>query len=141
MNSGKLEATTLKDIHGEIVEQCKAGSQSAQFMLYNLYKKAMFNVALRIVNDLDDAEDVLQESFISAFKNLNLFEGRSTFGAWLKRIVINKALSLVKGRKEQTQSLEGGIEYWIWSVKGGETQWNLPDRYGVWVRDERDCIH
>lgn len=64
----------------------------------------MYNAALRIVADEDDAHDVLQESFVSAFQSLHHFEGRSTFGAWLKRIVVNKALSHLKNKK--------GIERW-----------------------------
>lgn len=53
----------------------------------------------RIVKDEDEAEDVLQEAFISAFKNLNRYRGDSTFGAWLKRIVVNKAINSVKRKK------------------------------------------
>ena len=110
MKSGKLESTAVKDIHADIVEQCKAGDRSAQYLLFGLYKKAMYNVALRIVNDADDAEDVLQEAFISAFQNLGSFESRSTFGAWLKRIVVNKALSMLKSRKEFVESLHEGFD-------------------------------
>ena len=59
----------------------------------------MFNAALRIVNDEDEANDVLQESFISAFENLQSYRGDSAFGAWLKRIVINKAITHINKKK------------------------------------------
>jgi RNA polymerase sigma factor (sigma-70 family) len=59
----------------------------------------MYNVGLRIVNNTDEAEDVLQEAFISAFKNLDHYRGDATFGAWLKRIVVNKAINYVKKRR------------------------------------------
>ena len=59
----------------------------------------MYNVGYRIVNNADEAEDVLQEAFISAFKSLENYRGDSTFGAWLKRIVVNKALNQVSKRK------------------------------------------
>jgi len=59
----------------------------------------MYNVGYRIVNDSDEAEDVLQEAFISAFNNLESYRGDSSFGAWLKRIVINKAINQVNKRK------------------------------------------
>ena len=59
----------------------------------------MYNVGYRIVNDTAEAEDVLQEAFISAFRNLGHYRGDSTFGAWLKRIVVNKALNQVSKRK------------------------------------------
>ncbi len=110
MKKGKLEATIIKDIHADLVKQCKEGDRSAQYKLYELYNKAMFNVALRIVNNRDDAEDVLQESFINAFQNLHSFEFRSTFGAWLKRIVINKALTLLKSKKDFIESWHEGID-------------------------------
>jgi len=67
----------------------------------------MYNVCLRILNDRDEAEDVLQESFISAFKNIGKYEGRSTFGAWLKRIVINNALNHIKSKKMLFENIDG----------------------------------
>lgn len=83
----------------ELVERCKRGDTLAYSELYNKYAKAMFNTSLRIVNSVGDAEDVLQESFIDAFKHLDDFRYNSTFGAWLKRIVINKSISLLRKKK------------------------------------------
>ena len=59
----------------------------------------MFNTSLRIVNNVSDAEDVLQDAFVDAFKHLKDFRYNSTFGAWLKRIVINKSISLLRKKK------------------------------------------
>jgi RNA polymerase sigma-70 factor (ECF subfamily) len=64
-----------------------------------MYNRAMYNVGYRIVNDADEAKDVLQDSFISAFNNLENYRGDATFGAWLKRIVVNKAINLVRKRR------------------------------------------
>ena len=61
----------------------------------------MYNVGYRIVNDAEEAEDVLQDAFISAFNNLERYRGDSTFGAWLKRIVVNKAINSVNRRKPE----------------------------------------
>jgi len=61
----------------------------------------MYNTAYRIVNQPDDAEDVMQESFIKAFGKLHSFKAISTFGAWLKRIVINESLNWI--RKHNTE--------------------------------------
>jgi RNA polymerase sigma-70 factor (ECF subfamily) len=83
----------------ELVERCKRGDSLAYSELYNKYAKAMFNTSLRIVNSVGDAEDVLQDSFIDAFKHLDDFRYSSTFGAWLKRIVINKSISLLRKKK------------------------------------------
>src|SRR5690606_41986145 len=59
----------------------------------------MYNVAYRITADEDDASDVLQEAFISAFDHLGFYRGDATFGSWLKRIVVNKAINLIRKRK------------------------------------------
>jgi len=59
----------------------------------------MYNVGYRIVRDEEEAQDVLQEAFVSAFRNLDSYRGDATFGSWLKRIVVNKALNAVNRRK------------------------------------------
>ena len=78
---------------------CQDGNQMAQLEVYNRYQKAMYNTALRIVKDTAEAEDIMQEGFITAFSKLDSFKGTATFGSWLKRIVINK--SIVQYRKSQ----------------------------------------
>lgn len=84
-----------------IVEQCKANNRSAQLQLYRKYCDGMFIVAMRFLKNSDDAEDVLQESFIKAFQKIHQFKGNVTFGAWLKRIVINKCIDFLKSKKEK----------------------------------------
>lgn len=81
------------------IELCKRQDRKAQYTVYKQYAKAMFNVALRILNNQEEAEDVLQEAFVKAFKNIEKFEGKSTFGAWLKRIVVNHAINQLKSKK------------------------------------------
>ena len=75
-----------------LLQMCLNGTQSAQLEVYNRYYKAMFNTAVRIVKDSAIAEDVMQESFLSAFTKLDSFKGEVAFGAWLKRIVINNSI-------------------------------------------------
>lgn len=77
------------------------GDRDAHYRLYKLYSKAMYNVWYRITRNQDEAEDVLQESFISAFNNLDHYRGDATFGAWLKRIVVNKAINAVNKKKHE----------------------------------------
>lgn len=86
-------------IHDRLVQRCLEGDSSAFKQLYRLYSRSMYNVAYRLVHDEDEAEDVLQEAFISAFRSLDHYRGDSTFGAWLKRIVINKGINALKKRK------------------------------------------
>src|SRR5512133_2735246 len=59
----------------------------------------MFNVAYRIVNNREEAEDVLQEAFTDCFRNIGKFRSESTFGSWLKAIVINKCINRIRKRE------------------------------------------
>jgi RNA polymerase sigma factor (sigma-70 family) len=84
-----------------LVDRCVQGDVESYRLLYDHYAKAMYNTALRIVNNTADAEDILQESFSDAFRTLKTFKNRSTFGAWLKRIVINKSINKVKRERKK----------------------------------------
>jgi RNA polymerase sigma-70 factor (ECF subfamily) len=86
-------------IHAPLIEECKKGNSRAQFRLYNQYSKAMYNLAYRILNNREDAEDILQETFIECFRNLESFRFESTFGAWLKKILVNKCINQIKKKK------------------------------------------
>jgi len=93
--------TIYIDKHISLVNECRQGNQKAQFELYKLYIRAMYNVALRIVNDEAEAEDVLQESFLDAFTRIENFREETTFGLWLKQIVINRSINYLRKRKAE----------------------------------------
>lgn len=76
----------------DLLLQCISGNQRAQLEVYNRYYKAMYNTAVRIVKDSYVAEDIMQESFLSAFTKLESLKELATFGSWLKRIVINNSV-------------------------------------------------
>ena len=59
----------------------------------------MYSICLRIINNETEAEDVMQEAFLNAFKKIDTYKGEVSFGAWLKRIVINRSLDVLKKRK------------------------------------------
>ena len=82
------------------------GEAEAQRQLYNLYARQMFAVSLRLLNHREDAEDILQESFIAAFNGIETYRSESSFGSWLKRIVINKSLNYLNKRKIDFTPLE-----------------------------------
>jgi len=88
-----------------------AKKQQAQLELYRKYYKAMYNTALRIVKDQAWAEDIMQESFLSAFQKLDQFSGLVTFGAWLKKIVINKSLVAYKKQKKEAHTSIENLEH------------------------------
>jgi len=102
----------------------------------------MFNVAIRITNDYAEAEDALQEAFINAFGNLHHFKGNSTFGNWLKKIVINQALAAIRKRRVQWTAIdehdfvdensaepEEEMDFQLEAIRSGIQQ--LPEGYRV----------
>ncbi len=105
-----------------LLERCKKGDKNAQMQIYKSYYAAMYNASLRILKDSYEAEDIMQESFLTAFAKLDTFQGKVAFGAWLKRIVINKSLTQLKKTntyqevkmdvlRESTSNQEMDIEY------------------------------
>lgn len=84
------------DLNKELIERCRQGDIKAQFSLYKRYSGAMYNIAIRLLNNKMDTEDVLQESFITVFERLNELKRDEAFGSWLKRIVINNCISILK---------------------------------------------
>jgi RNA polymerase sigma-70 factor (ECF subfamily) len=96
----------FRNIHQDLIDGCKLGDQKSQFQIYKLYYKAMYNTSLRIVNDTMEAEDIMQEAFLSAFEKINTYTGTVSFGAWLKKIVVNRSLDLLDKRKEIFEDIE-----------------------------------
>ncbi len=92
--------------HQEIVEKCKRGNRRAQFELYRLYSKAMYNLCLRMLRQEQDAEDLLQNSFVDVFAKLHTFRYQSSVGAWIKRIVVNNCINHLKRNRLQIEELE-----------------------------------
>jgi RNA polymerase sigma-70 factor (ECF subfamily) len=90
----------------DIIEKCKQNDRKAQLQLYNQYCDGMFVVAKRFVKDSFEAEDIVQEAFIKAFMKLHQYKAEVTFGAWLKRIVINKSIDLMKSKKQELLELD-----------------------------------
>ena len=86
-------------IHEDLIAGSIKGSNRARYQLYQLYSKAMFNVCLRIMNNREDAEDMLQEAFVQAFQKLETFRHESSFGTWLKTITIHTCINALNKRK------------------------------------------
>lgn len=92
--------------HLELVNACKKNSGQAQQQIYKLYAQPMFNVCYRIVNQQEEAEDVLQEAFVKMFRQIESYREESSFGAWFKRIVVNTSLNYLKKKKRQQLNFE-----------------------------------
>ena len=112
--------------HLQLVEKCRKNDQRAQMELYDAYSQAMFTTAFNFVKDDALAQDLMQEAFIKAFKKIDSYSGEATFGAWLKRIVINQSLDWLKRKKVQT------VE---WDEQafdvGEEDTWEVEDNFNV----------
>lgn len=87
------------DIHREIILRCQAGDRVAQNELYKRYAGAMYNICRRMLNDDDEAKDLLQEAFVDAFMKIHTLKELSTFSAWIKRITVNKCINAIKKKR------------------------------------------
>lgn len=76
----------------KILEGCIAGKLKAQEKLYNLYARKMFGVALLYTKDYLEAEDIVQESFVKVFRNIEQFQNRGSVEGWIRKIIVNTSL-------------------------------------------------
>lgn len=95
-DTAKAMTETKPDFERILVEGCSRNDRFAQKELYNRYCNAMYTVALRIVNDKEEAHDALQEAFIQVFRDIKQFRFESSLGAWIKTIVIRTTLKQLK---------------------------------------------
>jgi RNA polymerase sigma-70 factor (ECF subfamily) len=94
------------ELHKELIDRCKVGDIKAQYSLYKLFSKSLYNVAMRFMNNKMDADEIVQDTFITAFKKIENFEGKGAFGQWLKRIAINNCISVLRKRKIHFDDIE-----------------------------------
>ena len=135
----------FENIHKDLIDACRQGDRNAQFKIYKLYYKAMFNTCLRIVNNTAEAEDIMQESFLGAFQKIDTYSGEGSFGSWLKRIVVNNSLDVLRKSKDivslddndidhpadEDQIDEAEIRFQVDEIKKAIMQ--LPDEYRVFI--------
>lgn len=131
-----------RDIHHSLIEKAKLHNAKAQMELYGLYSQAMFRIACQILNNSMDAEDAMQEGFLKAFQKIDQFNNQSTFGAWLKRIIVNQCLDAKRKsfdfddyedsddqRLEEEQTTDEGVELKVEQVK--KALQLLPEGYRI----------
>lgn len=123
-----------------LVRKCISGEPAAFRELYQLHVKAMYNTAYRLLNSHADTEDILQDAFTDAFRNIQRFNFNFTFGSWMKKIVINKSISHLRKKKavivsidekkepaDTTETDEATHAYRVEAVRKGISA--LPDTY------------
>lgn len=89
-----------------LIKACKKGNQKAQMQVYKLYCEAMFFITSRYLKDKEEAKDAMQEGFLKAFLKLDAYTEKTTFGAWLKRIIINHCIDVLKKKELETVSID-----------------------------------
>ncbi len=115
-----LRTGDANEDHLKVIARCIAGDEVAFKVLYDLFADAMYNTGYRMLNNRVEAEDIVQESFVDAFKNISGFQNRSSFGTWLKRIVIHKCINLTKKKRLSLIELN---EIYVESLQA-ETEYN-----------------
>ena len=128
------QMSQTKQIHHQLIQRCKKNDAKAQMELYNLYCKAMFLVAKRYMKDDMAAEDVMQDAFIKAFKKIETYKGEVSFGAWLKRIVINQSIDELKKKRLELVSINQEIHH-----VPDEEDWQVED--GTTMQQIVNCIN
>ena len=91
----------------KLIRAGQRGDSQAVETLFRRYQRPLFQTALRVLGNAEDAEDALQDGLLSAYRNLKRFEGRSQFSTWLTRIVINAALMRRRSAKSTGRRLSG----------------------------------
>ncbi len=94
-----------------LVERAKQGDKAAFAQLVNTYSDRIYNLALRILRKKEDAEDVLQETFLTVLEKLNTFDGRSSFFTWIYRIATNASLMRLRKKKVVFQELNDHSDF------------------------------
>ncbi len=94
-----MKKLNYQDVNIKLINACRKGDSKAQFEIYKLYYKSMYNTAFRMLGDSAEAEDVMQEGFLSCFQKIDTYRGEVSFGAWLKKIIVNRSLDIIKTRK------------------------------------------
>jgi RNA polymerase sigma factor (sigma-70 family) len=104
----------------ELISGCLLHDRTAQRLLYDRYKNAMYTLAYRITGDYDDANDVLQDSFMEVFRHLDQFRAEATLGAWIKQIVVRKST-----KKKRIVIWQNVDEETAENINWGETEINV----------------
>jgi len=89
----------------ELVKSCLKGNRVAQEQLFQQHSGKMFAIAIRYMGNREEAEDVVQESFIKIFKNLNQWKGEGPLGGWMRMIIVNTALTQLKSRQKKQSEI------------------------------------
>jgi len=90
----------------ELAEECCRHNRHAQKELYRLYSPKMRGICLRYAKDADEAKDIMQEGFIKVYQNINKFSGSGSLEGWIRRIIVNTAITQINKSKKHKQNMQ-----------------------------------
>jgi DNA-directed RNA polymerase specialized sigma24 family protein len=93
--------SSFRNLIQDLIKGCKSGDQKAQFKIYKLYFRTMYNLSMSIVNSRIHAAEIMQESFLLAFEKIDTYSGTVSFGDWLQNIVVNLSLDSLDGERNK----------------------------------------
>src|ERR1035441_1449333 len=96
----------MEETDRAFVDRARTGDAEAFRVLVELHSRSLFGLAYRMTGNEADAEDVVQDSFLRAYRQLRAFDDRSSFGSWLYRIVVNCSLDLMRARKRRAERMQ-----------------------------------
>jgi RNA polymerase sigma factor (sigma-70 family) len=89
-----------------IIEGCQKGDRQCQKEVFEIFYRKMLGVCFRYAVDADEAKDMVQEAFILAYQKINDYAGKGSFEGWLRRIVVNKSIDIIRRKKMNTFSID-----------------------------------
>jgi RNA polymerase sigma-70 factor, ECF subfamily len=98
-----LTVSRMEPTDEAFVNQARSGDGEAFRVLVERHSRSLFRLAYRMTSNQQDAEDVVQESFLRAYRQLARFDERASFGTWLYRIATNCALDVIRARKRRSE--------------------------------------
>jgi RNA polymerase sigma-70 factor (ECF subfamily) len=106
-----MQICAVHDSERELILQAKSGSTSAFEQLVDRFETRIFRIVQRITNHYQDSEDVIQNAFLKAFRNLSRFRGDSSFYTWLVRIAVNESIMTLRRRRPNEFSIDEACEF------------------------------
>src|SRR5438552_6563417 len=97
--ASNIQQETVSADDNQLIAECLAGDGAAFSLLVSRYQDRLFNTVVRLVDNAEDARDVVQEAFLHAYQSLHSFKGDSLFFTWLYRIAVNTAISMKRKQR------------------------------------------
>ncbi len=94
----------------DLVRRCREGDLSAFEVIYRRHSTSLYNLILRMVGNLADAEDLLQEIFLLAFNKLSSYKGQAALSTWFYRVAVNRCLDYIRSRAARNQSVTDSLD-------------------------------